>query len=339
MPRGEVIKRPGSVKPSYEHLAAPRKGTQCALLSREVLVAASEAGPAVHRLRFAWPSTFEGPPPCCEGGDGVVHVHVRAPAPDGVSPKELLRPYSPTVMDADGFELAVKIYADRQGVSAYLGALKIGAYAHVPEIRAMDYHRDARRVAMICFGVGVTECLPLGMKMLARGAEVRMAVLDRDASRAVLLREFAELEAAYPTSLRVRRYFSRPRPGDLERGYPRVDVAALRDFFGGSWIDGKPADYLEIVGSARHERDAYEMVLAAAIWPTLFIGMGHPPFIIMKGPDGFNAPWQPLSPSEMPPSTYDSVVTAVSAALVVTGLAWFARFVARRRLMSSRKQA
>ena len=195
----------------------------------------------------------------------------------------------------------------------------------------MDYYRDTRRVAMMCFGVGVTECLPLATRLLARGAEVRMAVADRDASRVVLRREFAELEAAYPTNLRVRRYFSRPRPGDLEQAYPRIDAEAVRDFFGGSWIDGKPAEYLEIVGSARHERDAYEMVLAAAIWPTLFIGMGHPPFIIMKGPDGFNAPWQPLSPPEMPPSTYTSVVAAVSAVLVVTGLAWFARFVARRR--------
>ena len=53
-----------------------------------------------------------------------------------------------------------------------------------------------------------------------------MALLDRAASRGVLRREFAELEAAYPTSLRVRRYFSRPEPGDLEHGYPRVDAAA-----------------------------------------------------------------------------------------------------------------
>ena len=114
---------------------------------------------------------------------------------------------------------------------------------------------------MICFGIGVTECLPLGARLLERGAEVRMAVLDRAASRAVLRREFAELKVAYPTCFRVRRYFSRPGPGDLEQGYPRIDAEAVRDFFGGSWIDGKPAEYLEIVGSARHERDAYEMVL------------------------------------------------------------------------------
>ena len=36
------------------------------------------------------------------------------------------------MMDADGFELAVKIYVDRQGVSAYLGALEVGALAHAP---------------------------------------------------------------------------------------------------------------------------------------------------------------------------------------------------------------
>ena len=79
MPRGEILGRTGHAVRSLEHLAAPRKGTQCALLSREVLVAASETDPAVHRLRFAWPSTFGGAPSCCEGADGVIHVHVRAP--------------------------------------------------------------------------------------------------------------------------------------------------------------------------------------------------------------------------------------------------------------------
>ena len=83
MPRGEILGRTGHAVRSLEHLAAPRKGTQCALLSREVLVAASETDPAVHRLRFAWPSAYEGVPSCCEGRDGVVHVHVRAPGPDG----------------------------------------------------------------------------------------------------------------------------------------------------------------------------------------------------------------------------------------------------------------
>ena len=91
MPRGEVVGQTGAVERSYEHLALPRKGTQCALLAREVLVAASEAGPAIQRLRFAWPSTFEGPPECCEGSDGVVHVHVRAPALDGSFSEKLSR--------------------------------------------------------------------------------------------------------------------------------------------------------------------------------------------------------------------------------------------------------
>ena len=194
---------------------------------------------------------------------------------------------------------------------------------------------------MICFGIGVTECLPLGARLLERGAEVRMAVLDRAASRGVLRREFAELEAAYPTSFRVRRYFSRPGPGDLEQGYPRVNAAALRDFFGGNWIDGEIAEYLMIVGTPQHERSGIDMALEAAIWPRLFVGRGHPPYILMKGPRGFNAPWRPLSPPETPRSTSSFVIAAMSAALIVAGLAytWFARFVAWRRRVSSRKRA
>ena len=98
-------------------------------------------------------------------------------------------------------------------------------------------------------------------------------------------------------------------------------------------IDGKPADYLEIVGTGRNERDAYEMVLEAGIWSKAHVGKGHPPFIIMKGPDGFNAPWRPLSPPEIPetPRSTSRFVAAGISALVVVGLTWFARFVARRR--------
>ena len=80
---GDNIGLTRGVERSYEWRAAPRAGTQCALIAREVLVAASEVGLAVHRLRFAWPSAYEGVPSCCEGRDGVVHVHVRAPGPDG----------------------------------------------------------------------------------------------------------------------------------------------------------------------------------------------------------------------------------------------------------------
>ena len=168
-----------------------------------------------------------------------------------------------------------------------------------------------------------------------------MALLDRAASRGVLRREFAELEAAYPTSLRVRRYFSRPEPGDLEHGYPRVDAAALHDFFGGNWIDGEIAEYLMIAGTPQHEKSGIDMALEAAIWPRLFVGRGHPPYILMKGPRGFNAPWRPLSPPETPRSTSGFVIAAMSAALIVAGLAytWFARFVAWRRRVSSRKRA
>jgi hypothetical protein len=35
-------------------------------------------------------------------------------------------------MDADGFELVIRIHTDRQGVSAYLGALEVGAPVHAP---------------------------------------------------------------------------------------------------------------------------------------------------------------------------------------------------------------
>ena len=103
--------------PSQEHLAAPRAGTLCRLVERTVVVEAGDAGPAVHALRFALPRDFGGPPACCGGERGIVHVHVQAPegavsaesnrtdAADGAR----LRPYS-AELEGDAFTIHVKVY-------------------------------------------------------------------------------------------------------------------------------------------------------------------------------------------------------------------------------------
>ena len=156
---------------SGESELQPRPGTHCQLLSREILTAAdvttSPPTLAVHRLHFALPANFRTPS-CCDGESGMLHVRVKAADANG---KMLVRPYSVHVHPANQtFVLVVKAYPG--GVSEKLSALPVDAFAHVPEIRALDWRRDSKRVGMVCFGVGITECLGPAAALLKAGGEV-----------------------------------------------------------------------------------------------------------------------------------------------------------------------
>ena len=304
--RGEVTAMNRHYNPSQEHLAAPRAGTLCRLVERTVVVEAGDAGPAVHALRFALPRGYGGPPACCGGEKGIVHVHVKAPegavsaesnrtdAADG----ERLRPYSAELED-DAFTIHVKVYPYR-GVSEFLGGLPVGASVHVPEIRAMDYARSSKRCAMVCFGVGVTECAPAAEDLLLRGAEVRVLLGFRDSSQVVMGDRFERLAEAHAGRLRVAHFYSRPRDGDVDaargRFAGRIGADAFAAHFGGAWADGGGLEHLHVVGTSAMERETIAVAMGSGIIKEKI--RGHPLFLLMLGPGGDNAPWRPLSPPE-----------------------------------------
>ena len=217
--RGRGGRGPGGsgIGESGESELQPRPGTHCQLLSREVLtVADATTTPstlAVHRLRFALPAAFRTPG-CCGGESGMLHVRVKAADANG---KMLVRPYSAHVHPANQtFELVVKAYPG--GVSEKLCALPVDAYAHVPEIRALDWRRDSKRVGMVCFGVGITECLGPAEALLKAGAEVAGRLSNQGTKDPPIYRQGIGWAA-----LHVRRALSRPVPY-LARwaGAPRV---------------------------------------------------------------------------------------------------------------------
>jgi ferredoxin-NADP reductase len=284
---------------------APREGTQCTLLSREVLTAADVA-PAVHRLRFALPATARVPK-CCGGEGGLLYVRVKAPDADGQPTR--FKPYSAHWEPGENatFALVVKIYPGgppaTAGVSAYLGALAVGARAHVPEAQALDWRRDARRVAMVCFGVGLTECLVPAAVLLRAGAEVRLVAASRDAGQQILLDELRALHDAHPDRFRVRHCLSNASAtaaadggasgARVTRG--RVDPAVLREEFGGAWRDGAPVEHFFIIGTGMMEVATLGMIREAELVDFSRI-RGHPPFLLVKGPHGANSGWDALSP-------------------------------------------
>jgi len=127
-------------KESGEATQPPRPGTQCELLSREVLTRNS-ATPAVHRLRFSLPRTAKIPM-CCDGEDmGMIHVHVKAPDESG---QMRVQPYSAHVDGSNQslFDLYIKIYPrgspSNPGVSSYLGGVPVGEQVHIPVCTLLD---------------------------------------------------------------------------------------------------------------------------------------------------------------------------------------------------------
>jgi NAD(P)H-flavin reductase len=276
------------------HDVVPRDGTLCRLTLRDILC---KTAPQVHRLRFALPTVASGEPACCGGaGGGIVHVMIRAPAVFNQS--ERIAPYSAT-LDGDGsFSIVVKIYPGEPpayaAVSAHLGSLPVGEYAHVPSIRAQDWRRDAARVGMLCFGVGLVECLHPAEALLAAGAQVRIINAARRRSDLILLPRLRALLSSHPASLSVLHRLSRPEGGrGAEAGGGdgageagggrgagaasgwgrertadgRVDAAAVASEFGtGAWSGGStppPPTHFYVVGTAAQEQAFLGMLFAA----------------------------------------------------------------------------
>lgn len=294
---------------SGESKMSLRPGTRCQLLSRDVLTEAdrSQQLPAVHRLRFSLPGTAQTAPECCAGESGMLHVRIKAPKAPGQAMR--LNPYSAHLVDGNkSFELVVKIYPSggpptSPGVSAYLGALLVGEYAHVPEVRALDWRRDSRRTGMVCFGVGITECLGPARKLLEAGAEVRLIYANRHAGQILMREEYAALLNAYPTRFRIRHCLSQPTPGapPLEKlpgeraTKGRVDYKVLKAEFGGAWADGEHVQHFFMIGTTAMERAVLGMIGRAQLADFAAI-RGHPEFLLMKGPHGHNSDWTRLSP-------------------------------------------
>lgn len=235
----------------------------------------------------------------------MLHVRVRAPDAKG---KMLVRPYSAHVHPVNQtFELVVKAYPG--GVSEKLCVLPVDEYAHVPEIRALDWRRDSKRVGMVCFGVGITECLGPAEALLKAGGEVRLVYSNSNAEQIILLDEARALLRGYAGRFRLRHCLSQPVEGaaldavkagkgegeKLTRG--RVDHKVLAQEFGGAWKDGKLAEHFLMIGTSDMERSVLGLLGRASLVDFSKI-RGHPLFLLLKGPHGSNSNWDALSPPE-----------------------------------------
>ena len=297
---------------SGESRLKPRPGTLCQLVSREVLTEADTTTtpptPAVHQLRFALPASARTPD-CCGGESGMLHVRVKAPDAQG---HMQVKPYSAHIFAANRslFDLVVKVYPS--GVSARLGSLAVHDFAHIPEMRAIDWRRDARRVGMVCFGVGITECLGPAEALLKAGGEVRIVYANRNAEQIVLVDELRRLLREHAGSFRLRHCLSQPsqgaaldlvkagKAGDEKLTRGRVDHKVLKQEFAGPWKDGLEAEHFLAIGTSEMERSVLGLLGRAGLIDFSQI-RGHPEFLLIKGPYGSNSDWTALSPPEPTP--------------------------------------
>ena len=219
-----------------------------------------------------------------------------------------MNPYSAHIHAGNHtMDLFVRAYP-WDGVASYLESMAVGGLAHVPEIRAWDWSRESRRVGMVCFGVGITECVQCAESLLRAGAEVRIIYANRDLAHAILLDRLRALLVDFPEHFRLRHCLSQPATGSAlstpdasspmgregtTRG--RVDAAVLAEEFGGAWADGQPVEHFLMVGTGAMERAVLGMLGRAELVDLSQI-RGHPEFLLMKGPAGDNTDWQPLSP-------------------------------------------
>merc|ERR1711865_712757 len=192
--------------------------------------------------------------------------------------------------------------------------IQVGEKVHIPEIRAMDWKsRSTDNAALICFGVGITECYPAAKRLLRNGAEVRLLYASRTLEDRLYRDELQTLLRQYPTRFRVRHCLSQsasetePQDGPTLPGtelitYGRVNATIFREEFGSPWLDGGhvPDQYL-FIGTSEMEQAVLGMIGQAQLYDLTTL-RGHPNFMLILGPHGRNSIWEPLSPPLPTPS-------------------------------------
>jgi NAD(P)H-flavin reductase len=179
----------------------------CEVVSNVLVVAEDAAAgvSAVRRLRLA----LVAAPHAALGVDGALGEVVKIRCSGGP-----VKPRSYCVVSPPGlvgvFDVVVRVYAERAGVSAALGKLQAGervsVCVHGPLFwKVSKPLRPAALVGAIAFGVGITKVVPVLAAALAGGA-VQQAVLvwaNRVARELTMLPELAALLAAHRDRLTV----------------------------------------------------------------------------------------------------------------------------------------
>jgi len=231
----------------------------CALLSREVLVAATKDRFEVLLLRFSLPSGST-----TWGVDLSLGEHIKVRS-NGLLP--MARSYSPVAARSGEFDLIVKVYPPASGgktpahVSHHLSTLLLGDNAYIsgpypPPFQHM-VRNVGRRVGIVAFGVGITEALGVAAGLPKSVDEVVLLWALRDHSELFAQQQLKDLMATWQQKLVVKYHFSR------ESGR-RLDPPRLREVF--PWTEGNIEEQRFLaIGTKPMMASAYTMLDQAGI--------------------------------------------------------------------------
>ena len=184
------------------------------------------------------------------------------------------------------FQIQVKLY--RGGaVCGHLGALHIGEAAWFAKTRSKPMAQGVKRVGLIAFGVGISDCVHTAAALLEGGAErVELLHACRSAGEVALAADVAALVAQHPERFAVAYFLSREpeasaAAAQLESGGAkvvrvRVDRAALERLFGAWAAPGMSAECAFLAAGTRQMNAQTFGLLAEMGLERKLVGRGVP---------------------------------------------------------------
>lgn len=233
------------------------KGVPTKLLKKTTLVSEGEERLPVHTLTFAIPNTSAD----TFSGKARPHADVRLDYGDVV--KMVIPGYKPKsysmsdLRPAVGeFDVTLKVYPNGRA-SGFLDRLNIG-----DEIGSFGMVKKKKRnpgkyVGIICYGVGITEGLPMAQAECQKGDAEKVVLLwaSRTTADTFWKEQFAQLKAQYPEKFELVQILSRETNENCLQG--RIDPSVLEQVF--TPKDKKDARFLS-VGTKAMMKQTYQML-------------------------------------------------------------------------------
>ena len=230
-------------------------GVPTTLLRKEVMVPRSDHSLPVYTLTFRIPEYDTE----AFTGAAIHHSKLRLDLGDVVKmviPNYKPKSYSISALRDDEFDITIKVYPNGRA-SGPLDRLKIGDSINSFGKSVSRRRNPGKYVGIICFGVGITEGIPVARAELKAGMFVKLLWASRTASDTFWKDEIQALHEEFPDKFELVNIFSREeREGSL---HGRINPDVLKTVF--QPASAEDARFLS-VGTKEMMRQTEEMLMS-----------------------------------------------------------------------------